>query len=109
MGTSTLPQINSTWTVNMRAQGHPGATAVHILGYDCRFETGLLLSGGELLVNVASRLVLQVDMPVTGGITPVQFQIPNEPTLVGEVAYLQGVISGNGTEFCNAMRVVIGL
>lgn len=106
---ATPPKLGTDWTAEVEVGKHPGATHVLLFGTDCIYSPPLQTPLGEIFVNGAGRVQLAATIPVTD--SPVQsfsISIPNDPTLMGRVCFVQSTIFGGAPELCNALQLVIG-
>jgi hypothetical protein len=102
------PGIGATWTVRLVALGHPGATFSGFVAYGSPLVPGLQSRFGELLVNPSSGKLAARTVASNGVADDIAVAIPNDPTLIGRIGYVQGFIAGGGIELCNALDVKIG-
>jgi photosystem II stability/assembly factor-like uncharacterized protein len=101
------PNLGGNWRVKVDASAHPGATITGFMVYPLP-SAGTFLSGGEVLVDLASGKLLTTWQYTGGGVDTFDFPVPNDPMLVGLPSYAQGFVLGGGWELCNAAEVVIG-
>jgi len=106
---ANLPVLGTTWTGQVNAAGHPGATLTAVVFYSAG-ATGPILSGGEILVNMGSTKLFQSLVVASGGVDTHSFTIPNDPSLVGTFSASQGIILGgpSGWQACNAYDLTAG-
>ncbi len=103
---SSAPVLGTTWTGTL--VGGPGANVVAIIGYQGA-SSGIILAGGELLVNIAAPHIFTVWTLNGGASTSMNQMVPNDPSLLEFPLSTQGVvISGGVVEFCNAVDLLLG-
>ncbi len=108
LSAATAPVIGTTWVGNLDSAGHASSLA-YLLIY-AEGSSGIFLPGGEVLVDLASPLLLSIAQVHTGNVVQYPLVIPNAPSLYGFSASLQGVVLGApGYELSNALDIVIGL
>ena len=102
--TSNLPQLGSAWTATVDTSAIPDATTVLLVGYS-GLSTGQFFGFGELLFDLTSTELFSRASPVIAGSADVTFNIPNNPGLVGAVAYSQALILGTGQTATNGIKL----
>ncbi len=102
------PRLGTTWTADIEASAHPGATLVYLFATDCRLDPGRVGDYGELLVDPGGRPIFALWQPSSGPTDSFSIPIPNDPILMGLVAYAQATILGGIPELCNGLELVIG-
>ncbi len=104
----TPAELGATWSVQVDATNHPGATAATLVIYEAPIP-GTLLRYGELLVDLSSVKLLTSTLPASGGSSTIfSFPVPNDPSFAGFQAYCQAAVAGGGVELCNALDIVVG-
>ena len=104
---SGAPVLGTTWEGTIA--GGPGTNVVAILGYQ-NPTSGVILSGGELLVDLASANIFTLWAFADGaGSGTIANVVPNDVALLEFALSTQGVVLGGGTyEFCNAIDLTLG-
>ncbi len=89
----TLPELGTTWTVQVDASAYPGATLTYLQGRTAS-TAGTLFPFGELLIDLASPFVFASTSLVSAGISTHSFALPSNPAFAGLVTYVQSGILG---------------
>jgi len=100
--TSNPPALGATWTAEVDVAAIPGATGSVLLIHAAR-KTGVFVGAGEVLVDLASPLLLRSTAGVVGNLSSHSFAIPNDPLLAGRSAYAQAVVLGGAARATNAL------
>jgi lysyl endopeptidase len=89
---SSPPNVGGAWSATIDTSSVP-LPGVHtwIVGYLGRTQ-GFFVSQGELLVDVGTPLVFTLNAPSVGGVATYSGLIPNNPGLIGQVVYTQGLL-----------------
>jgi hypothetical protein len=104
----SLPKIGSTWSCEIDASAHAGATLATLQGRK-REHPGRPTPWGELLIDMSSRRVFATTrVPDIAGHARFDFPVPYDLSIVGSELTVQGGILGGGGELLNAIRLVIG-
>ncbi len=106
--TQSLPVIGSLWRAEIDVAGHPGATVAGVAWYDHPLA-GIMVSGGELLVDITQTNLFTTVAGATGNPVTFAAAIPCDASLGGLLAYSQGfILGGAGWELCNANDLTLG-
>jgi len=104
----SAPVLGGPWITQLDCTGHaPGSAFLQISASPA---SGDFISGGELLINLASPTLLALFQPHTG--TPIQFSlsVPFDTALLGATGSAQAVVFGAPAyELSNALDLVVGL
>ncbi len=90
---STLPELGTTWTVQVDTSSGPAATSTYLQGR-ASSTSGTLFAFGELLIDLSSPFYFASLAPISGGLSTHSFAIPNDPALAGVVAFVQAGMLG---------------
>ncbi len=99
--------LGTTWQPVVEHEGHAGATLTSISIYQ-RSDSGRMLAGGELLVDVTSPRFLVSVQPATGTSDVHPHEVPGDLAYAGLTCTAQGAVLGGGYALCNAAELVIG-
>ena len=104
---TSLPLLGDTWTAEVDASAHSGASLTFLLVYlDPRAP--LPTPRGEILIDLASpRIVGVTAVPDPAGVARFSLPIPNDLALEGFALATQAGIFGS-IELCNAVDLVLG-
>lgn len=109
--TSTdVPTVGSTWTATVDCTGHAPSTYLLVSSFllsEYSAPAGL----GEILVDIraSTRLWTQV-RGHSGGLETYSIAVPNDPGLIGAVAFTQILVQGGASaELTNALDLRVGL
>ena len=102
------PVLGSNFLIDLDCTGHSPSFA--ILQLYMGASSGSFLPGGELLIDMASPLLVSITQVHTGGVVPFSIAVPNDPAFCGTAASAQGVVFGAPFyELSNALDIVLGL
>jgi hypothetical protein len=110
MTTTALPIIGSNWVIDMDASAFPGAGFTQLLGCVRPLTAPSPTPWGEALVNRSTGIYF-TSLVQGSGLNTHVIPIPNSPSVVDTIVYLQGVIldSSMGViQLCNAEDGRIG-
>ena len=100
--------LGGTWTVEIDASNHPGASVVLFYAHAAP-ASGPVITFGELLIALGSPRIGRFSMVSSGGVDAFNVPVPNDIAIVGQTAYCQGAIAGGGyVELCNAIDATAG-
>ena len=105
----TLPVLGTTWNADIDG-GSIGAAGISFLvGYSAPV-TGLFTGLGELLIDVTSNWMLTDIAGGASGVSHHTLAIPNDPTLAGLHAFVQGLLNnvGGSGQLTNAYELEFG-
>ena len=105
--TGTPPTVNATWVGTVDVSSFAGATTTLLLGYAAE-DAGTLLAAGEVLVDLSSPLLFRANAGVSGGTSTHSVLVPNDPGLIGRVAFTQVLVLGGGARLTNGVKLRIG-
>ena len=108
LSSTSLPRIDTTWTLEMDSSAHPGVLLSAATFWTAPLEPGVVAPTGELLVDLTSLFLGNLIVPASGGPDVLTAAVPNDPGLVGLEIFGQGVLLGGGDELANALHVTIG-
>ncbi len=101
----SLPQLGTTWTVQVDTSSVPAATSTYIQGR-ASSSSGMFFSFGELLIDLSSPVAFASLAPVSSGLSTHSFALPNDPALAGAVAYAQaGILGAKPAVATNGLKV----
>jgi hypothetical protein len=105
---TSSPKIGTTWSMQVDATAIANAGKSYVR---CRLGSASIFTPqGELLLDPASPMCFSSTVVGTG-IMNHTYDIPNDPTLVGQTWFVQGSVgsaAGPLLQFCNALDVVVG-
>jgi len=105
---ATPPVLDTTWSGTVDTSHHPGASIALVYGFQ-RSTSGLVLSIGELLMDVGSPPLFSAGAPVLNDLAFVNVFIVPNLSFIGLGGTTQAVIVGGGyLELCNAVDVLVG-
>jgi hypothetical protein len=87
----TPPTLGTTWITEVDTSSFPVPTTTYVLGYRQPLA-GVFVAQGELLVDIGGSLLFSSFAPSVAGVATHSSPLPNNPALVGFVAYAQAVI-----------------
>lgn len=99
--------LGGTWTVEIDASNHPGASVVLFYAHTAP-ASGPVIGFGELLINLGSPRIARFSTASSGGVDVVNVPVPNDIAIVGQTAYTQAAIAGGFVELCNAIDATAG-
>ena len=103
-----VPSIGTDWTSTIDTSGSPGATLTYLLGFEFGLDPGVLLSFGELLVDIGSEPYITLSTTPSSNLSTNVVSIPVDPAFQGFEIFTQGVIFGPGfVNLTNAIDVEI--
>jgi hypothetical protein len=102
------PALGTNWITNLDCIGHsPSAAFFKVYAGP---SSGIITSGGEVLLNLASASYISVSQGHMGGVVQFSLAVPSNAALCGLSASVQGIVFGSpGFELSNALDIVIGL
>ena len=100
------PALGATWTATVDASARPQALCTLVLGR-AQDHPGLLLSSGELLLDLASEPLLRSLAPVVGGQSSHSHPVPADPALAGSTAFTQAAVLGSGAVLTNGLALTV--
>ena len=102
------PSIGTDWQTTIDSSAAPAANLTYLLGFERGLDPGLLLSFGELLVDLGSEPYLTLSSTPSASLSDYVVSIPSDPAFQGFEVFAQGVIFGTGfVELTNALDVVV--
>ena len=107
--TVTLPILGTSWKSQIDG-GSVGASGLSFMvGYSAPIS-GIFTAFGELLVDTTSPWLFTSIAGGAGGISNHTIVIPNDPTLLGFLAYTQGFLNnvGGSSQLTNGLDLVLG-
>jgi len=105
---ASAPVLGGQWASDLDCSGHTPALA--ILELYSGASRGLVLRGGEVLVDLSSPFLTRVLSAHNGGNVQFSLPVPNDPALCGLAASAQGIVLGApGYELSNALDLTVGL
>ena len=104
-----LPNIGGSWQVSIDTSVVPGSTFSALRIYSAS-NPGFFVGAGEILVSTSSTLITSSNLPASGGVDVHNVSIPNNPSLAGTTAYVQGGIGTGSTvnSLCNSEVITFG-
>ncbi len=108
LSSATGPTLGLNFVTDFDCSGH--GPSIAILEIYAAASNGLFLTGGELLVDLASPLLISVSQAHTGGVIQYSLAVPSDPSLCGLTASIQGIVFGAPHyELSNALDIVVGI
>ncbi len=104
----TLPRIGAPWEARLDCRSHGAGVAV--LTARDRPLYGVVIVAGEILIDVFSGVHLfTLVLPHAGQAVTFRISLPDDPSLVGFEAHVQGLCTGSpGPRLSNALDLFIG-
>ncbi len=108
LGEPTLPRIGAPWVAQLDCSSHGAGMA--ILTARDRPLYGVVIAAGEILIDVFSGVHLfTLVQPHAGAAVRFQISLPDDPSLVGFEAHVQGLCTGPpGPRLSNALDLFVG-
>ena len=102
------PVVGQEWRGSIDSSSHTAPGWVLILCYGGA-ASGPVLSGGEILVDLASAPIFTLIAPSNGVLDVLPNQVPNVLSLIGLQVSTQGMVYGASMlELCNAVDLTVG-
>ena len=107
--TVNLPVLGTTWSSQINGGSIGAAGLTFMVGYSAPLN-GIITGYGELLVDTTSPWLFTSIAGGGGGISNHAVAIPNDPALLGFLAYTQGFLNnvGGSSQLTNALDLVLG-
>lgn len=97
------PRLGTTWNARLDVSAYPGTSVVQLLGYARPADDAFASPYGTILFDPNSTRYVMIVRPASAG-TDFSFALPASASLVGAVAYFQGLL-GVTTVASNGLKV----
>lgn len=94
---TSLPILGMDWTGTIATASIPGASLTYWLAFSAPFDPGLLLSQGELLIDITAGELIAHPAPPAAGVATHVLPIPPNVQFQGLAVYNQGVVFAPGS------------